>query len=141
MQPIAPWMPTYVPAPERQRGFLLSAFLIVSILGNAIAAVALVPMAGAFAGIARTNDALDPSALTANTLHHVMLFAALLAACNIVCLTGAWMWKKWGVYGYALLSGLATLVGMRIAPASALMSLVWVGVVGSIFFAKWRHFE
>jgi hypothetical protein len=74
-------------------------------------------------------------------VHHAMLFLALLAVCNLVSLTGVWMWKKWGVYGYGLISGLAMLVAMRIAPASALMSVVWGGIVASLIAAKWQHFE
>jgi peptidoglycan/LPS O-acetylase OafA/YrhL len=142
MQPIAPWMPAYSTSPERQRGFLLSGFLLMSMLGNTILAAALVLMAGAFEGFAHTDDGLNPGAdFAARTAHHLMLFVALLAVCNLACLTGAWMWKKWGVYGYGMISGLAMLVGMRIAPASALMSIVWGAVVASLVAAKWRHFE
>jgi hypothetical protein len=33
------------------------------------------------------------------------------------------------------------LVAMRIAPASALSSVLWGGIVGALVASKWRHFE
>jgi hypothetical protein len=70
-----------------------------------------------------------------------MLFLALLTVFNLLFLTGAWMWKKWGVYGYGLVTGLGMIVSMRLVPASVLMNLVWILIVGAIVVSKWRHFE
>jgi hypothetical protein len=142
MQPISPWIPVNAPATERRRGVLLSAFLISSMIGNTILAPALLVMARATARLGPADDGLDPAAVhLAHTTHNATLFLALLAAISVFFLAGAWMWKKWGVYGYGLITGLAMLVGVQSTPTSVTLNLLWCGVIGAVIAAKWRHFE
>jgi hypothetical protein len=145
MQPMSPqWLPsvTITPTIDRKRGFLLTAFLLLSMFGNIILCGVLVIMAGIFAGVEHADDGLNPGAdYAARMVHNAMLFLALLAVVNLVFLTGAWMWKKWGVYGYGLVSCLGMLVALKIAPASAMLNVVWGGIVTALVASKWRHFE
>lgn len=143
MQPYSPQWPVAPSAsPPRERGFLLGAFLLLSMFGNMILTVVLVLGAGKVGSYDRADSTLDPSvAAAARTANHIMLFLALLTVFNLLFLTGAWMWKKWGVYGYGLVTGLGMIVSMRLVPASVLMNLVWIIIVGAIVVSKWRHFE
>ncbi len=147
MQPISPqWLPSVsvsVPVPaDRKRGFLLTAFLALATAGNVILASVLVLFAGAIAGAGHVDRGLDPAADAAAALaNRLTLFLALIAAVNVAFLTGVWMWKKWGVYGYAMVSAIGMLAGMRVVPASAVTSLAWAFIVTTLIALKWRHFE
>jgi hypothetical protein len=145
MQPMSPqWMPSVsiTTTPDRKRGFLLGGFLILSMIVNVVLGAVLVLFAGVVGGVENKSDGLDPAADFALTaVHHSMLFLALLTVFNLIFLTGVWMWKKWGVYGYGSISILGMLVGMRVAPASALTSIAWCGIIGALIASRWRYFE
>ena len=66
---------------------------------------------------------------------------AFLALCNVVFLTGVWMWKKWGVYGYCTLALLVMLVALKVSPVSALGSLAWGAAIAATIGPRWRYFE
>jgi hypothetical protein len=143
MQPSPPeWPPMQISAPPRERGFLLSAFMLLSMFGNLVLCVVFVLGAGWIGGLERTSDPLDPAAAaSARFGNRIMLFLALLTVCNMVFLTGAWMWKKWGIYGYGLVSLLGMLAGLKLSAGSAMVSLAWGGIVGFLVATKWNHFE
>jgi hypothetical protein len=143
MQPVPPqWVPPSTSATERRRGFLLGSFLVLGMLGNMIGAAMAILGAGAAAGAEKAAGALDPAAASAaRSSHNAMLFMALLAVCSLGCLTGAWMWKKWGVYGYAAISCLGFIVGWRASPVSALVNIAGTVVVAASVALKWRDFE
>ena len=111
-------------------------------LGNMIGAALAILGAGAAAGAERAASGIDPEAASAaRSSHNAMLFMALLAACSLGCLTGAWMWKKWGVYGYAAISFLGFIVGWRASPVSSLVNIAGTVLVAANVAAKWRDFE
>jgi len=99
--PVAPQAAT---AP-RTRGFLLSAFLVLGMIGNMIAG-AMDLLAGAAASRAAKDQLESMNADGANAIAHtskMLHFMALAAFGHVVFMTGMWMWKKWGVYGYGCL--------------------------------------
>ena len=88
------------------------------------------------------DPSIDPAgAALAKTLHNTFLFLALLTAFEIAFLTGIWMWKKWGVYGYGAIASLGLIVGLRVSPTSSMVNLVWAIMVAVAIASKWRHFE
>jgi len=114
----------------------------MSMLGSAIGGALSLLGAGAAAGAERAASGIDPeAAATARSSHNAMLFMALLAACSLGSLTGAWMWKKWGVYGYAGISCLGLVVGLRASPVSAVVNVASAVIVAGSVAARWRYFE
>jgi len=122
---------------RRERGFLLS------ILGNIGVFVNLLLRGAMLAGAdRRLSDSLDPSAaMAARSASKLLHGLAFLALCNVVFLTGVWMWKKWGVYGYCTLALLVMLVALKVSPVSALGSLAWGAAIAATIGPRWRYFE
>jgi hypothetical protein len=70
-----------------------------------------------------------------------MHLLALLALANIVFLTGVWMWKKWGVFGYGAFAVIGALVGFKNAPIAGFIGIAWLKLLAVKVAGKWRDFE
>jgi hypothetical protein len=144
MQPPPDWAvaPQAQSAP-RERGFLLSGVLLIGLVGNIFGCGANL-LAGAAASGAAKNAASSFDTETAATARHLsqtLHFLALVALCNVVFLTAAWMWKKWGLYGYAGFMLFGALVGFKDAPVTSVVTVLWGVVIGAIVASKWKQFE
>lgn len=127
----------------RERGILLGAFLILGIFGNVVMC-AMDLLAGAAASGAAKDAAGSFDTDTASLASHsskTLHFLALVALCNVVFLTGAWMWKRWGVYGYFCFMLFGALIGMKTSPVASVVGLMWGAVIAAIVAPKWKHFE
>jgi hypothetical protein len=122
---------------------LLGAILLLGIFGNVVTCATSLLAAARASGAAKdVSSSLDPEA--AALLHHTsrsMHLLALIALCHVVFLTGAWMWKKWGILGCIAFLVFGTLIGMKAAPVSAVASVLWGAVFLVILIPKWKHFE
>jgi hypothetical protein len=136
-----PWSPAPITTtPPRERGCLLTVILLFGMFGNVISAGFMFIQAKA-TSLAAADD-IDGSATgIARAASRYFTFLALLSLCNAGSATGMWMWKKWGVYGYGFCSALGAIIGFKIAPASAIGSLLGNGIVVAILASKWRYFE
>jgi hypothetical protein len=144
MQPTSPpiWQPEQ-PRVLRTRGFLLSSFIALGALGNIAMCIGLLFMGAATSGLAKErDDMLNPGA-SAEMKHLSVIFhfMALIALVNVVFLTGAWMWKKWGVYGYGGFVLFGGLIGAQAASAMSAGSVMWGLIVVGIVASKWKDFE
>jgi hypothetical protein len=116
--------------------------LVIAMLGNVLGVTLKVFLAAAAGGAGRAAAGTDPaSAAGARSLHNTLLFLALLDACAIACLTGVWMWKRWGVYGYVAIACLGFFVGFRASPFSSGVNGAGSILVAGIVAMRWREFE
>jgi hypothetical protein len=70
-------------------------------------------------------------------------FAVGLLIIKLVCLTGIWRWRRWGVIGYFIVNAL--FVTLALATESAIDpqsfgGLVEIGIVGAFVYSKWGSF-
>src|SRR5580693_4343397 len=123
--------PDFSPSPQRpsggrERGLFLSLVIVVGIIGSAISCGMNLLAGAAASGAAKNAGELDAHAAAvqahASTTFHLL---ALLGLANAVFLTGAWMWKRWGVMGYACTMLFGAMVGMKASPSSSVASIVW----------------
>jgi len=147
MQPSPNDWPLAPPPPPagapRDRGVFLSGVLVLGMFGN-IAGIAGYLLLGAAAtgAEARARESLDnAAALASRHLSTTMHLLALLAFANVVFLTGVWMWKKWGVYGYGAFSLIGTLAGLKSSPIAAFVGLAWFMILAVKVAGKWNDFE
>jgi hypothetical protein len=139
-----PYTPPYTPptaSPPKERGFLLTAFLLLTMMGN-MALVGVFLLGSAAAARLSPDPALDPAgAAFATHTHNTLLLLTLLTVANLVFLSGTWMWKQWGVYGYGIVTFAGMLAGMHVARSSVFVNLIWAIVIVMIIVPKWQNFD
>jgi hypothetical protein len=134
--PTPAWSPS--PGPRRERGPLLSFFVGVRFFSASVGLVI-------FTFLAKKTTGQDAWVVLRSgrqvSAANFSLFFAALCVVILVCLSGVWTWKKWGVYGYAILQLVTLWLVVNVSRASLVMSLAWDFVVLLILTTKWRHFE
>ena len=105
---------------EKKRHGCLTAFLVVGLIGNALAAL------GNIAG----GDAIRET-LPADAPSWGLPLLALAGVFNIVCIVALWKWKKWGFLGFVASSVVALMVNlmMGMGLVASVMGLFGIAVL------------
>jgi len=137
MQPDSPlWRaPDVRPPPPRGALGLLVGLRLV---GSVFFIVLLIIAAGLMQRLAAQG--VDGAAAA----HKKLLFLTFLVTLELVFVTGIWMWKKWGVYGVALLSVFGVVVGLSgtaMSKVGSMTGLVFDVLLMLLIAARWTDFE
>jgi hypothetical protein len=118
---------------DPRRGVWLTIFLVLSFIGNAIAAI--IAFVTGFNLLPSISE-LGIAVITTTAV----LFA--LAATNIAFVVGIWQWKKWGVYGFSAVTIIVfifNVIGSGFT--SAALGLVGLGVLLFLVRNVWTEME
>ncbi len=116
---------------QKQRGFWLSAFLIVMLIANTLTAY-----------LYMTNPELVMG-LYPRATATVLYLLAVIACINVILAIGTWAWRKWGVIGFYISIIIVFIINLYVG-VGFLASMP--GLVGGaiIFFTtkkRWQHFS
>jgi hypothetical protein len=122
------------------RGPLLTVLLLL-ITGSALFGIGSVILF--FSALHRVADRqIDPTRGVAHAqkLLTVMLLASMI---RLVCAAGMWMWKQWGVFGYAAMALLTFVVESKLNAGHRppYGHLVWILFVVVAAVPKWSYFD
>ncbi len=142
MQQLPPGFVPLPPAPKparAQRGTLLTVLLVLLTLGGifGIGGALL-----AYSAVGHLAPEGTPVAQIAEA-QRGYLFSGFFSAGQFGCAFGMWGWKKWGAYGFALMSVLLLFASAKTDPHHnpSYGNLVWLLLVAAAVVPKWSSFE
>lgn len=115
---------------DRRRGFFLSAFLVLMMVSNALAAFAL-----SVNGEAITSELPKLSSRLVGLL-------SVVSGANVVLALLVWNWRKVGVYGFFVSATLAFAVNLyaEVPAASIIGGLIGPLLLSALVAPKWARF-
>jgi hypothetical protein len=117
--------PAHKKAVRKERGFWLTAALVLMVVTGLAAAI--------FYNAAKTPQVDRTWILT-------MMVIANLG--DVLAALGIWFWKRWGLYVYLFATGLAFVAGLASVGMWASFYLILPAViVGWLLRSKWQYFE
>lgn len=116
---------------QKQRGFWLSAFLILMLIANALTAY-----------IYMTNPELVMG-LYPRATATVLYLLAVIACINVILAIGIWAWRKWGVVGFYISIVIVFAINLYLGIGFLTSMPGFAGGVIIFFTTKkrWQHFS
>ena len=117
-------------ANKMNRGFWLTAFLILMFIANPFTAYI-------YFSNPEVITNVYPKAIAG--LLYVLGTVALV---NVVLAVGIWNWKKWGVYGFYIMTGMSFVINIYIdvGLVSSLLGLLGAVLVYLLTRSRWQYF-
>ena len=132
--------PRVAPGPAPDRGTILTALLAILSLG-AVATITLSLLG--YTAIDHLPDADAPTHAVLLEVRQFLLISAALGVMQFLCALGMWGWKRWGAYGFGIMSAVLFLTSAKTDPQHhySMGPLVWLVIVVVAVLPKWGSFE